>query len=181
MNTKNKIVVLLLAGFVLVSFGQKAEAAFYTTVRSTAVQVAYASSYTSGVELLAVRWSSGSTVGTDQFIIVVDSIAVENAASSPGQILLGGTTLQSVAYSRARYPNQSNIIPPIVVFSTLTATTNGVTVEKGQQENKVDLRDSNGCGTVVGEGIVVLQPGVAYGTIVTIEWRPRPQSGHCRE
>ena len=173
MNMKNVKIVLLLAGLFLAGFGKKAEAGFYTTLRSTAVQVVVASSFSAGVELLSIIHSTGSAGGNDQFVIVADSIALENAKSALGQTLKGGTTLQDVAYGRGRYPVEQYIVPPIVVSTT---TTSG-----GLPFIKYDFRDGNGCGITVNEGIEVLQPGTNYGTVVTVEWRPRPQSGPCRE
>ena len=179
MNIKNMKIALLLAGLVLV-FGKKAEAGFYTTMRSTAVQVVVTSSFTQGVEALSIRWSSGSTAAFDQYIMVIDSDAVENDTSGLGQTLQGGTTLASVMHGKGRYPNENMLIPPITVFSTVTAGTNGQSNVYGLN-NYLDLRDDEGCGIPANNGIEVLHiNGAAAGTAVTIEWRPRPQSGPCR-
>ena len=178
MNVKNKIVVLLLAGFFLAGFGKKAEAGFYTTLRSTAVQVVVASSFSAGVEVLSVSYSTGSSTLGDQFIVLIDTDALENDTSALGQTLKGGTTLQNVAYGRGRYPVEQYLTPPIVVFTTAplnnpSGASTGFT--------KIDFRDGNGCGVPANEGVLALQPGVAYGTVVTVEWRPRPQGGPCRD
>ena len=132
--------------------------------------------------MLSISWSTGSPVNGEQFIVVVDTVALEYGKIPVNLTLKGGTTLQSVEYGRARYPVDQYIVPPIVVFTTAATTTNGGTVTSGIGVTTLDLRDSNGCGRLVTEGIAVLHPnGATYGTVVTVEWRPRPVIGPCKQ
>lgn len=174
MNIKNMKGILLAVLVLALGLVCRAEA-FYATVRSTAVQISSAAAYPNGMELLSISHSTGSSFLGDQFIVTLDTWALEANFSGLGQTLPGGTTLQSVTYNTAKYPVQQNIVPPIVVLSTNNAT------GSARPLTRYDFRDENGCGIPVGTGLVILQPGTAYGTVVTVEWRPTPVIGPCRQ
>lgn len=172
MITKIKLILLTVCLFILGLAGEAK--AFYTTVRSTAVQISSAAAHPGGMELLSIRHSTGSAGGNAQFIILVDTYAVTAPLSELGQTLQGGTTLQNVSYGRGQWPVYQYPVPPIMV-SASSGTANGANV------TTYDFRDENGCGIPINLGLVALQPGTDFGTVVTVEWRATPLIGPCKQ
>jgi hypothetical protein len=78
-----------------------------------------------------------------------------------------GTSLNTkMQGTLASFPYSQDAIPPVVVFSTITAYG-----QFSNMFNVINLTDSQGNGLAMKNGIVVLKSGTDYGTVISVRYR----------
>lgn len=112
------------------------------------------------LELLRILHSTGSTALSDSFLVVVDSNP--RAAVNDG---CDGNQTDGMDYTPAAFPAAQHIVPPIVMWSTNTASTNGNLL------GVVDLRYPDGSGRPIKNGLAVFKLGTNAGTYISVEYR----------
>lgn len=156
-----KKLMLVVSLFLLVGIAGKANCAVsgWATFTSTSVCIATGAN----LELLSVSYSTGATEFNTHFLMFIDSSPLR--VSQTG-ICNSSQTVGSMDYTLGRFPARQHIIPPIVLYSTVTAN-----VVYNVGTTTLDLTDNEGNGYPIKNGLIVLREGTTAGTFVTVRYR----------
>ena len=158
-----KKLMLVVSLFLLVGIAGKANAVVSGWASFTSTSVCIATG--ANLELLSISYSTGATEFNTHFLVVIDSSPLR--VSQTG-ICNSSQTVGSMDYTLARFPVRQHIIPPIVLYSTVTAN-----VVYNVGTTTLDFTDKDGDGLPVKNGLIFLQEGTSAGTIKTIRYRRR--------
>lgn len=156
MKNMKFLVVLSLLG--LVGFVGKAKADGYFTTQSTAVFITTGAN----IEITSVMVGTGSTNPLGSvYAILVDSIPLSADGGAVGNLV-------NERFTTARYPVSQYITPPIMAYSTASATTNPYTYQS--------FVDAQGNGRGVEKGLTLfivnnVSNGANPGVTVTVGYK----------
>jgi len=154
-------ILLSLVFFVAVWFvGYSSASSGWSTFQSTGVCI----STGPNLELLRIRWSSGSSSLGDSYMVAVDSniLAARNSGTCNGE-----SQTPQLDYSLALFPVSQEIIPPVMLYTTSTAGTDNTS----GVNNVIDLTNPDGSGKQIRNGLTIFKQGTDYGTRFTVEYR----------